>query len=238
MKQMTDNSDVRNRGACIHCSAGLNSRNKSRDHVPSKCLLVDPLPNNLYKVAICKACNASFSLDEEYFSSFLEAVLTGSVDSNPNPLPSTATSVKGSFGVRKRISQSRREQPLLFGDTEVTWIPELDRIHSVIVKNARGHVFFELGEPLAYPPSRVECLPVIRMTVDQRNAFEEISLGSGWPEVGSRMMQRVVGIEPLVDSWVLVQDNVYRYAVLQDYGEIVVRSLIRNYLATEVAWEC
>ena len=237
MKQITDYSDVRNRGACIHCSLSLNSHNRSKDHVPSKCLLTRPFPDNLLKVSICKTCNASFSLDEEYFSSFLEAVLTGSVDSDPNPVPSTAASVKGSFGLRKRISQTRREQPLLFGGTEVTWIPELNRIHSVIVKNARGHVFFELGEPLAYPPSRVECLPVIRMTVDQRNAFEEISLGSGWPEVGSRMMQRVVGIEPLVDGWVLVQEGVYRYVVFQDYGEMVVRSLIRDYLATEVAWE-
>lgn len=237
MKQMTDYSDVRNRGACIHCGVYLNFHNKNKDHVPSKCLLADPLPANLSKVAVCKKCNESFSLDEEYFSTFLEAVLSGHVDSGPNESLSKPVSVKGSAGLRKRISRARREQLLLSGGTEVSWLPEIDRIHSVVVKNARGHVFYELGEPLTYLPTYVECLPVIRMSDEQRNAFELISLGSGWPEVGSRMMQRVVGIDPLIDGWVLVQEDVYRYAVFHINDKVIVRTMIRDYLATEVAWE-
>ncbi|MXZ86096.1 MAG: hypothetical protein F4Z02_10625 [Acidimicrobiia bacterium] len=237
MKQMTDYSDTRNRGACIHCGVHLNSRNRNKDHVPSKCLLVNPLPANLPKVAVCKECNGSFSMDEEYFSTFLEAVISGHIDPDSNESPSEPASVKGSAGLRKRISRARTEQSLLFGGSEVSWQPEIDRIHSVIVKNARGHVFYELGEPLAYPPSIVECLPVIRMPVDRRDAFEQISLGSGWPEVGSRMMQRVAGIEPLVDGWILVQDGVYRYAVFHVDDKVIVRTMIRDYLATQVTWE-
>ena len=34
----------------------------------------------------------------------------------------------------------------------------------------------------------------------------------------------------------LVQEGVYRYMVIQRPGETLVRSVIREYLATEVSW--
>ncbi len=234
MKQTKDYSDVRNRGACIHCGEDLKSRSKNKDHVPTKCLLDRPLPDNLPTITICEQCNTSFSKDEEYLCIFLTTVLTGHLDPDPNQFPKAAASLKNNFGLRTRISRARREHN---EGTEVSWQPEIDRVHHVIAKNARGHVFFELGEPLAYPPSLVECLPVSQMTVEQRDAFERISPGSFWPEVGSRLFQRVVGTEPIVDGWISVQEGVYRYAIVQNPGEVVVRTMIRDYLATEVAWE-
>jgi hypothetical protein len=56
-----------------------------------------------------------------------------------------------------------------------------------------------------------------------------------WPEVGSRMMTRFATGEDLVDGWVEVQTGLYRYGVFQADG-LVVRSVIANYLATEVRW--
>ena len=50
-------------------------------------------------------------------------------------------------------------------------------------------------------------------------------------------MQRLAGVAPLADGWIEVQEGVYRYAVIQDSTELVVRSLIRDYLATDVVWE-
>ena len=75
-----------------------------------------------------------------------------------------------------------------------------------------------------------------RLTVDQRNTFERVSLSTLWPEIGSRMMQRLAGVDPLVDGWVDVQEGVYRYAVARGPDELLVRTVIREYLATEVYW--
>ena len=49
-------------------------------------------------------------------------------------------------------------------------------------------------------------------------------------------MQRVAGVDPLVDGWVEVQEGVYRYAVAQGPDGLLVRTVIREYLATEVYW--
>ncbi len=40
----------------------------------------------------------------------------------------------------------------------------------------------------------------------------------------------------LMNGWVAIQPDVYRYAVPQDGGALL-RSVIRNYLATGVRWE-
>ena len=242
MERLEDCSDERNRAMCIHCWVGLNSGNANEDHVPSKCLLDRPLPDYPPTVMICAACNASFSRDEEYLCVFLAAVISGDVDPDPSLFRSAAASLKRSPGLRERIRRAQSQQLSLSGKSEILWYPELDRVNRVIVKNARGHVHHELGEPVAGAPSRVACWPVSGMSIGQRNTFERVSLGSGspvagWPEVGSRMMQRLAGVAPLADGWIEVQGGVYRYAVIQDSTELVVRSLIRDYLATEVAWE-
>ena len=49
-------------------------------------------------------------------------------------------------------------------------------------------------------------------------------------------MQRQAGMAPLANGWIEVQEGVYRYTVIQNPSELIVRTLIRDYLATEVAW--
>ena len=49
------------------------------------------------------------------------------------------------------------------------------------------------------------------------------------------MMQRMV-VGDLDQGWVTVQKDVYRYRVVQRPGETLVRSVIHEYLATEVSW--
>lgn len=87
-------------------------------------------------------------------------------------------------------------------------------------------------------PISISAIPLISMNHDQRNDFEKAG-GSftGWPEVGSRMMTRVMTGQDLNDDgWINVQDNIYRYIVFQQ-DLLTVRSVIHNYLATEVVWE-
>jgi hypothetical protein len=77
------------------------------------------------------------------------------------------------------------------------------------------------------------------MTATERQDFEgrndEASLAL-WPEVGSRMMTRLVTGEDMAGQWVVVQKGVYRYSVQQAEG-LLVRSVLWEYLATEVQWE-
>ena len=43
--------------------------------------------------------------------------------------------------------------------------------------------------------------------------------------------------EVYFDSWQDVQDGVYRYAVAQESDGILVRMVLREYLAAEVLWD-
>lgn len=71
----------------------------------------------------------------------------------------------------------------------------------------------------------------------EKAAYEEIRDGlEVWPEVGSRMMLRVTEGVGLAGGWIVVEEGRYRYAV--DWsGDVTVRTVIWDYLATEAVWE-
>ena len=78
-------------------------------------------------------------------------------------------------------------------------------------------------------------MPLTSLDNEQRSNFEDVGMNV-WPEVGSRMMTRYATGQDMENGWVIVQKGIYRYAVFQA-GTMMVRSVIRNYLATEVYWE-
>ncbi len=244
MKQLNDYSDSRNKGFCIHCGSGLRPEESNRDHVPTRGLLNAPYPENLPVVEVCRQCNSGFSFDEEYLIAFLGSVLSGSTTLDPVRFPAASDTLKRSPRLKDRINSSKRAQATLWGNPELLWDPELDRVERVIVKNARGHVLYELGEPMLEWPSHVSVCPIQAMTARQVDQFENVPSGSGWPEVGSRMMQRALIVhrpgdsqEVYFDSWQDVQDGVYRYAVSQESDGILVRMVLREYIAAEVLWD-
>ena len=244
MDQLTDFSDSRNKGFCIHCGSGLRLDESNRDHVPTRGLLNPPYPENLPVVQVCRPCNSDFSWDEEYLIAFLGSVLSGSTTPDPTRFPTAAGILARSPKLKNRIGRSQVIQDTLWGDANVQWEPELDRIERVIVKNARGHALYEIGEPMLEHPSQVSVCPIQTMTAQQVENFEDVSHGSVWPEVGSRMMQRALIVhhledppEAYLDGWQDVQDGVYRYVVTQESGRILVRMVLREYLAVEVLWD-
>ena len=46
-----------------------------------------------------------------------------------------------------RIEASRKSYSTVAGAEKFVWQPEIDRVHAVVLKNARGHAYFEYGEP-------------------------------------------------------------------------------------------
>ena len=187
-------------------------------------------------MSVCRKCNNDFSHDEEYFVAFLSAVRSGTTDPTLQVHLPGARVLARSNGLRKRIEGTRREYKTIKGDVKTVWTPDLKRIRRIVIKNARGHAMYELGEPMLDAPSCVSVLPLDALTNSEREAFEDAGFGDLWPEVGSRMMTRLLTGQDLQNGWVIVQGDIYRYAVNQQ-GMITVRSVIHEYLATEVVWD-
>ena len=240
MKAIDEFSDERHKTWCLHCGKVLAQSPTNRDHVPSKVLLDRPLPANLPLVEICVACNSGHSIDEEYFVAFLGAVLSGHTQPQNQVLERAGAVFRHNPGLGARI-ESARSVVEEGGENRVYWQPEADRIRRVVLKNARGHVYYEFGEPMLDEPAFLWTIPLGSLNDQDRERFETVVDETGislaaWPEVGSRAMNRLVLGADLEDGWILVQEGVYRYAVIQDGGGIVVRIVIREYLAAEVAW--
>lgn len=239
MQKIEEFADQRLKSWCIHCARPLVDLETNEDHVPSKSLLLKPRPHHLPVVTICRQCNTGFSLDEQYTVTFLSCVLAGSTEPEKQTNGSAARALTESPSLRALINRSKTEFRTVGGETRVLWKPDTERIERVILKNARGHAYFEFGEPLMETPAHVFVYPLVGMTATERREFEGQSETFGlapWPEVGSRMMTRLLTGEDMAGPWVIVQDGIYRYAVLED-GGVRVRSVLSEYLATEVHWE-
>lgn len=239
MRQIEEFVDKRQKSWCIHCGRTLAGLETNDDHVPSKSLLVKPRPHHLPIVTICRECNASFSLDEQYAVTFLSCVLAGSTDPERQSNASAARALSDSAALRGRIERSRSEYVTLGGEMRILWKPEMDRIERVALKNARGHAYFEYGEPMLEKPAQMWVLPLESMAVTERRDFEVLHDDGGlaaWPEVGSHMMTRLITGEDMAGQWVVVQEGIYRYSVRQA-GGLRVRSVLSEYLVTEVHWD-
>ena len=238
MDQSREFVDERQKAWCIQCGDQLGDVATNRDHVPSKALLRKPYPENLPVVDTCVACNNGFSPDEEYLRLFLHCVLIGSTDSEQHSDAKIARALQRHKKLRARIERSKTEYRTIGGETRCVWKPEEERVERIVVKNARGHVFYEYGEPMLGEPTRVWTLPLTAMSASEREEFEYdgvVEELAGSPEVGSRMMTRALTGQDMRDGWVIVQDGVYRFRVQQRCG-IVVRSVLSEYFATEVHW--
>lgn len=234
--QIEEFVDERHKGLCVHCGTWIHQVDSNRDHVPSKSFLRQPYPENLPTVDVCKSCNEGFSGDEEYLAAFIGCVLSGSTEPDRQQDPRVRRILTRTPKLRQRIENARTESRTFFDDEpRILWSPERERIERVILKNARGHAYYEYGEPMLEPPDRVWLAPLELLAPEERSQFEDVQRNL-WPEVGSRMLTRVVTGQDLWDGWVIAQDDVYRYAVVPE-GRLMVRSVIHEYLATEVRWD-
>ena len=120
------------------------------------------------------------------------------------------------------------------GCSRLVWKPDMDRIQWVVLKNARGHAYFEYGEPMLDSPARIRVLPLEAMSAAERQEFEGLQ-GEGnlaaWQETRLATGQDTSG------SWVTVQEGIYRYSVQTVGGGLQVRSVLSEYLTTEVQLE-
>lgn len=225
--------DERLTGFCVYCGAEPGTR----EHVPSRILLDDPLPPNfdLPVVNACSSCNAGFSLDEEYLACFLECAVCDSVDPEFLQRKKIKRTLLRNTRLAARIAKSKGRDDA----GQLVWQPEMDRVYKIIVKLARGHAAYELY-PLLDEPSRVDFRPLLTMSDTERSVFESSPLDTPqlWPEIGTRAFLRTLAAFERVNKnvdWILVQPGRYRYLV-NETGGVLVRMVLSEYLACMVAW--
>jgi hypothetical protein len=221
--------DERHLAFCFNCGA----EPSTRDHIPSRVLLDDPLPENLPVVQCCRTCNEKFSIDEPYVACLLEAVIVGSTDSVQIRRPKVRRILESRPHFRREV-----EAGSLLKDGRRYWRPDQSRVKNVLLKLARGHAAYECGEPLLEHPSRLWHAPLQEMPVEGRLNFEAVPDESVWPELGSRaFLAAVVGGGEAVAAagWQTVQPGRYRYLVSHS-PPLTVRFVLSEYLAAEVQW--
>ena len=239
MKQIRDDfSDERFKGGCPQCGTALADSNVTKDHIPSKALLDEPLPSNVHSIYTCRECNNGFADDEEYFAALLGATLAGSTEPAAQPSERSKRIFATNARLKRDIEAAKLVESGTNGNDQIIWQPDLVRINRIVVKNARGHVFHELGFPVVEEPEAIWTQPL--QTLGKEKLEEFLDLGQGglapWPEVGSRLFQRACTGDDMIDGWTMVAPGIYRFAVMQT-GGVTVRSIIREYLATEVIWD-
>lgn len=208
------------------------SRQRTRDHVPSRAFLDRPFPPNLPVVECCHRCNNGFSPDEQYLACLLECVVCGGIETELFERERVVRMLRDSATLRERLANARRSF-----DGGTAWEMESERVRHVVVKLARGHAAFE--HQRHYPePDSITITPLVSMSEDERIQFE--SGGSGTrllPEVGSRALtQAVRTAEASASGWEDVQPGRYRYASTIYADGFSVRLVIREYLACEAWW--
>ena len=224
--------DERLTGQCVFCGAAP----ESSDHCPSRVFLEPPFPDNLPTVDACKSCNESFSKDEQYLACLLECVICGSTDPNIIHRLKIKRIISENPKLAAQLQASRHEDDA----GNIIWQPDVKRVENVLLKLARGHIAYELSLPHIEKPEQIIFVPLIRMSEEQRLAFENPINGGFnlWPEIGSRsFMRAIVGGQKTYqeNGWNIVQDGNYRYLVSQSDGDFV-QIVIGEYLACRVTW--
>jgi hypothetical protein len=245
-------SDERQKAWCIHCGEAVVDVETNRDHVPSKSLLTrylrergadydrgaDDESGYLPQVLVCRNCNSGFSADENYLLCVLHAVSAGSLYPDPVKHSDAAGILRSNRHVVRSLKMRPDGQLELFPDLKpFTLYPEMEKIQRVIVKNARGHAFHDIGEPILDDPVHVGVAPLEHLSVEQRSAFERTGIYHDlWPEVGSRMILHLMDEDTLAGGWIVVEPGRYRYSIDWSDG-VTVRTVIWEYLASETRWD-
>lgn len=212
---------------CAFCSGTTGTR----DHCPSKVFLDEPYPDSLPVVPACPTCNEGFSLDEQYVACLISCVVAGSTNPSKQVRNKVGRILNEQPSLRQRIEESRSVSRGI-----MIFQPEAERVASVVKKLAQGHVLYEIHELCVHPLTSLSFSPLHLLESRERTLFEIPDVSSVWPEVGSRMMQRLVGGTDLDSNcWIVVQPMRYRYHVAYD-SCITVRIVIQDYLACQVSW--
>jgi hypothetical protein len=226
VRQVRTFADERLGGFCVYC----HGRPTTRDHVPPRALLDRPYPENLPVVSSCHACNEGASLDEEYVACLLEVGACGSASPSDLVRSSIARKLTENARLQARLARAVKT------DGSTVWVEaETERVALVVEKIAKALWNFEGAETAAVLRPTTRFAPLSALTSDERAEFLQVAQPQMWPEVGSRLMIRLVtGGNDRWGLWEHVQDSRFSYAIEIRRADVRIKMLLRNYLAATV----
>ena len=216
---------------CVYCGGSADTQ----DHVPSKCFLDEPYPDNLKIVQCCGKCNHRFSLDEEYISCLIDCMKEKTTDLNLIKREKTRETLSHSFKLHDRITKQFRN----FADVEVCDI-ETHRLKLVVYKLAYGHLAYENSSLNWDSEPKINMWILDTMPKTVLEDFEKPYYDYIVPEVGCNCLSPQGGFHIIVgldepsfcSNWIIVQKRRYRYCVSPDSTK--VKFVIAEFLAVEV----
>lgn len=220
---------------CIYCGKPA----ETREHVPSKSLLIEPFPENLPTIPACFECNNGFSADEEYFVCFLE-ILKSIVYEN--------------YSIGKHVNDilSKKESLHRLIESQISSkgsyiYPSFDinRFKRIITKLAIGHAGYEYDDLNFDGATNLWFEFAPNISEEHKAEFERPKLLGVIPEISSRfsgsacIIQNVDNGEVFaLSDWITVQEQRYSYNVsLNDSGGVSVKMIILDFLYCQVDFD-
>ena len=221
--------DTRLNHFCAFCGCPT----ETEDHVPSKCFLDKPHPQDLPVIPCCYKCNHDFSLDEEYVSCMIDCMKAGTASPTLVEREKTRKSLLHNPKLQERISSQIRD----FGGVLLYDI-EKERFEKVFRKLAFGHLAYE-NDTLAWDsPYSIDIHLLSEMSDSQRDDFFRPYRGELLPEVCSHGLEHVMlcwedgHLDSCISPWIPIQEGHYRYCVSSNGN--IVKFVIAEFLAVEV----
>lgn len=222
-------ADDRLNNCCAYCGDFA----ETEDHVPSRCFLNQPYPQNMPVVPCCHKCNYEFSIDEEYVSCFIDCIKENTVDPHKIQREKTRKTLLHSPKLQERIASQIRD---IGGVTIYDY--EKDRFKRVMYKLAFGHLAYENNMLLWDSEYNISMWLLQEMSDSQKHSFWKPYIGTIFPEVGSHSLEHIVlnyigeEIHSFSSYWNNVQDGRYSYCVSPDGNN--VKFVIADLFAVEV----
>jgi len=203
----------------------------TRDHVPARVFLDEPLPGQYPVVAVCERCNQGASKDEEYVACVIDAALHGTVIDTALLRPKVAAALTHSQPLADRLRQAEHRG----GDGKcIGFDCESARMRRVLEKIGRGLIAFDDGDAQVGSDAEVIWSALGQVTAQARSDFMNAP-SQLLPEVGSRALIHLARTG--FDSprpWTTLQPGRFSYLVDRPLeGALGVRMLFSDYLAAQ-----
>ncbi|MBQ5974128.1 MAG: hypothetical protein IJL48_00325 [Bacteroidales bacterium] len=223
--------DWRLTNTCVYCGDYADTR----DHVPSKCFLDEPYPDNLSVVPCCLKCNNMFSKDEEYVSCLIDCINEGV----ENPLKVSRLKTRKTLEHSAKLANEIKTEiiPLENG---IKYTYNKHRFEQVMFKLAYGHLAYE-NSTLSFDSKYQVRIDLLKQSdAHTLSVFEEPYYSDLLPEVGSRSLSKIGGFLvqegyngfKCCSNWQGIQNGRYRYCVAPESNRIKI--VIAECLAIEV----
>lgn len=224
--------DKSKENGCIYCG----DKAETREHIPSKVLLLEPYPDNLPTIPACFKCNNSFSADEEYFACYLEML---------------KSQVYNDFSCSEHILDILEKKPQLrqLINSQITNIDgkvklsyDKNRFIHIINKLAICHTGYDFDNVDFDGPVNTWYDFAFNLTHEEKVKFEMPQIMDCLPEISSRFScnfciaeNTQTGEMFLLNDWMTVQEHRYKYYISHnDNGGIRVKIIVYDYFYCQV----